>query len=73
MIETCEAAPQRNMDLLQEVAAMIGVGLVGSRETFKRRAKIARRFFVKLVLRGPTGRNGFSRDHFALTAFSAYI
>ena len=53
MLELSEAAPDREMDLLEQIAAFVGVGFVGAREALERRTEVRNRLPVQLVLRHP--------------------
>ena len=69
MIETLEASPQRDVYFLQQIVSVVRIGLVSTCQPLQGWTKTGNRFLVNLILRGLAGRLGFSRDHFALTAF----
>jgi hypothetical protein len=55
-VEPREAAPERDVDLLQEVAAPVGIRLIRPRETSELLAELSRSFLVKLILHIPLSR-----------------
>ena len=49
--EAFEAPPQREMDLLQEVAPLVRIRLVATRQTAQSRAILCRGPFIQVILR----------------------
>ena len=50
-VPACETAPEREVNLLEQVAAMVGVGLVGPSQPLERRAVSGGGLAVSVVLR----------------------